>query len=90
MLREQLHRHNISYYAEDNPRISDAQYDSLLRRLQDIESLHPDLRTPDSPTQRVGAPPLAAFAPVRHAVPMLSLDNAFGVEELRDFDRRVR
>ena len=90
LLREQLHRHNISYYAEDNPRISDAQYDSLLRRLQDIENLHPDLRTPDSPTQRVGAPPLAAFAPVRHAVPMLSLDNAFGVEELRDFDRRVR
>ncbi|MGD9984293.1 MAG: NAD-dependent DNA ligase LigA [Porticoccaceae bacterium] len=90
LLREQLHRHNISYYAEDNPRISDAQYDSLLRRLQDIESLHPDLRTPDSPTQRVGAPPLAAFAPVRHTVPMLSLDNAFGVEELRDFDRRVR
>ncbi len=89
LLREQLHRHNISYYAEDNPRISDAQYDSLLRRLQDIENLHPDLRTPDSPTQRVGAPPLAAFAPVRHAVPMLSLDNAFGVEELRDFDRRV-
>jgi DNA ligase (NAD+) len=90
LLREQLHRHNISYYAEDNPRISDAQYDSLLRRLQDIESLHPDLRTPDSPTQRVGTPPLAAFASVRHALPMLSLDNAFGVEELRDFDRRVR
>ena len=89
-LRAQLHRHNISYYVEDNPRISDAQYDSLLRRLQDIENLYPDLRTPDSPTQRVGAPPLAAFAPVRHAVPMLSLDNAFGVEELRDFDRRVR
>jgi DNA ligase (NAD+) len=90
LLREQLHSHNISYYAEDNPRISDAQYDSLLRRLQDIESLHPDLRTPDSPTQRVGTPPLAAFASVRHALPMLSLDNAFGVEELRDFDRRVR
>jgi DNA ligase (NAD+) len=90
LLREQLHRHNISYYAEDNPRISDAQYDSLLRRLQDIENLYPDLRTPDSPTQRVGTPPLAAFASVRHALPMLSLDNAFGVEELRDFDRRVR
>jgi DNA ligase (NAD+) len=90
LLREQLHHHNICYYVEDNPRISDAQYDSLLRRLQDIENHHPDLRTPDSPTQRVGAPPLAAFAPVRHAVPMLSLDNAFGAEELRDFDRRVR
>lgn len=90
LLREQLHHHNICYYVEDNPQISDAQYDSLLRRLQDIESLHPELRTPDSPTQRVGAPPLAAFAPVRHALPMLSLDNAFGADELRDFDRRVR
>jgi DNA ligase (NAD+) len=90
LLRKQLHRHNISYYVEDDPRISDAQYDSLLRRLQDIENLHPDLRTPDSPTQRVGAPPLAAFAPVRHAVPMLALEKAFGVGELRDFDRRVR
>lgn len=90
LLRAQLHHHNICYYVEDNPQISDAEYDSLLRRLRDIENLHPELRTPDSPTQRVGAAPLAAFAPVRHAVPMLSLDNAFGVAELRDFDRRVR
>jgi len=90
LLRVQLHHHNICYYVEDNPCISDAEYDSLLRRLQDIENRHPDLRTADSPTQRVGAAPLAAFAPVRHAVPMLSLDNAFGAEELRDFDRRVR
>ena len=90
LLRVQLHHHNICYYVEDNPCISDAEYDSLLRRLQDIENRYPDLRTADSPTQRVGATPLAAFAPVRHAVPMLSLDNAFGAEELRDFDRRVR
>jgi DNA ligase (NAD+) len=89
-LRAQLHRHNVCYYVEDDPQISDAEYDSLLRRLHDIENLHPDLRTPDSPTRRVGAAPLAVFAPVRHALPMLSLDNAFGAEELRDFDRRVR
>lgn len=89
-LRAQLHAHNQSYYVHDQPRISDAEYDSLLRRLQELERLHPELCTPDSPTQRVGAPPAAAFAPVRHLQPMLSLDNAFSVEELRDFDRRVR
>lgn len=89
-LRAQLHRHSVLYYREDAPEVSDAEYDSLLRRLQDLEQRHPDLATPDSPTQRVGAEPLAAFASVRHAVPMLSLDNAFGVDELRDFDRRVR
>lgn len=89
-LRAQLHRHNILYYRDDNPEISDAEYDSLLRRLQDLEQQYPELCTPDSPTRRVGVAPLAAFAPVRHAVPMLSLDNAFSVDELRDFDRRVR
>lgn len=88
-LRAQLHAHNISYYVHDEPLISDAEYDSLLRRLQQLEADHPELRTPDSPTQRVGAPPAAAFAAVRHLQPMLSLDNAFDVEELRDFDRRV-
>lgn len=89
-LRAQLHAHNQSYYVHDQPRISDAEYDSLLRRLQELERRHPELCTPDSPTQRVGAPPAAAFAPVRHLQPMLSLDNAFSIEELADFDRRVR
>ncbi|MFZ5654122.1 MAG: NAD-dependent DNA ligase LigA [Pseudomonadota bacterium] len=89
-LREQLHAHNISYYVHDNPRISDAEYDSLLRRLQQIEAEYPELRTPDSPTQRVGAAPSTHFAPLRHLQPMLSLDNAFSAAELRDFDRRVR
>lgn len=89
-LREQLQFHNLRYYVHDDPQISDAEYDSLLRRLQEIEAAHPELKTPDSPTQRVGAAPLAAFAPVRHLQPMLSLDNAFSLEELRQFDRRVR
>ena len=89
-LREQLQAHNISYYVHDDPRISDAEYDSLLRRLQQIEAQYPELGAPDSPTQRVGAAPQAGFAPLRHLQPMLSLDNAFGAMELRDFDRRVR
>ncbi len=89
-LREQINAHNIRYYVEDAPRISDAEYDGLLRRLQQLEAEHPELRTPDSPTQRVGAPPAETFAAVRHLQPMLSLDNAFSVDELRDFDRRVR
>ena len=89
-LREQLQFHNLRYYVHDDPQISDAEYDSLLRRLQEIEAAHPELKTADSPTQRVGAAPLAAFEPVRHLQPMLSLDNAFSLEELRQFDRRVR
>ncbi len=89
-LREQLQSHNLRYYVHDDPQISDAEYDSLLRRLQEIEAAHPELKTPDSPTQRVGAAPLAAFEPVRHLQPMLSLGNAFSLEELRQFDRRVR
>ncbi len=88
-LREQLHFHNLRYYVHDDPQISDAQYDGLLRRLQEIEAAHPELQTPDSPTQRVGAPPLAAFAAVHHLEPMLSLDNAFSTDELRQFDRRL-
>lgn len=90
MLRAQLNEHNIRYYVHDEPRISDAEYDSLLRRLQQIEANYPELRALDSPTQRVGAPPAEAFATVRHLLPMLSLDNVFQVEELREFDRRVR
>jgi len=89
-LREQIERHNYNYYVLDAPEIPDSEYDRLLRELQDLEARHPALVTSDSPTQRVGAEPLAGFAEVRHAVPMLSLDNAFDDGELADFDRRVR
>jgi DNA ligase (NAD+) len=89
-LHEQLHEHNYLYYVKDEPLISDAAYDALLRELQVLEQQYPDLCTPDSPTRRVGAPPLKAFGEVRHEMRMLSLDNAFSDEELADFDRRVR
>jgi DNA ligase (NAD+) len=74
----------------DAPEISDSEWDKLFRELQEIEQEHPDLRTSDSPTQRIGAAPVSHFPSHRHAVPMLSLDNAFGEEELRKFDERVR
>ncbi len=89
-LRTQLHHHNYRYYVLDDPEITDAEYDRLLRELQELEERHPDAITPDSPTQRVGAEPIKAFGTVQHALPMLSLDNAFDDEELADFDRRVR
>jgi DNA ligase (NAD+) len=89
-LRELLDRYNYRYHALDDPEVSDAEYDRLLVELRDIEARYPDLTTPDSPTQRVGAAPLSAFGTVRHRIPMLSLDNAFSEEEVRDFDRRVR
>ena len=88
-LRQQLHDHNYRYYALDDPSIPDAEYDRLLRRLQQLELQYPSLKTPDSPTQRVGAPPLSAFESVTHEVPMLSPDNAFSDKELEDFNRRV-
>ncbi|TQV78152.1 NAD-dependent DNA ligase LigA [Exilibacterium tricleocarpae] len=88
-LKEQLNYHNYRYYVLDDPEVPDAEYDRLLRELQALEQQNPALITPDSPTQRVGAAPLEAFAQVRHEVPMLSLDNAFGPEELTDFNRRV-
>jgi DNA ligase (NAD+) len=89
-LRRALQRHNRLYYVEDAPEIADAEYDRLFAELQRLEAEHPDLATSDSPTQRVGAPPMAAFPEVRHRTPMLSLANAFGEEEVRAFDRRVR
>jgi len=89
-LHTQLHEHNYRYYVLDDPLISDAEYDLLLRELQDIEAHYPELITPDSPTRRVGAAPLKAFGEVRHEMRMLSLDNAFSDDELKDFDRRVR
>ncbi|MBI2510061.1 MAG: NAD-dependent DNA ligase LigA, partial [Betaproteobacteria bacterium] len=89
-LREEIERHNHRYYVLDRPLISDAEYDALFRELQRIEAEHPSLAVPDSPTQRVGAPPADAFAEAKHRVPMLSLNNAFDEEEVGAFDRRVR
>jgi DNA ligase (NAD+) len=89
-LRAALDEANYRYYVLDDPTIEDATYDRLLRELTDLEAAHPELVTPDSPTQRVGAAPSTTFAPVRHDVPMLSLGNAFGHDELREFDVRVR
>ena len=89
-LRDEINHHNYCYYVLDNPEIPDAEYDRLLRELKSLESEHPELVTPDSPTQRVGAEPVKEFDEVRHEIPMLSLDNAFSDEEVSDFDRRVR
>ena len=88
-LSQQLHHHNHLYYVLDEPQIPDAEYDRLLRRLQQLETEYPQLLTPDSPSQRVGAPPLDAFQQVQHLMPMLSLDNAFSDDEVGDFNRRV-
>jgi DNA ligase (NAD+) len=88
-LRVEIEQHNFRYYVEDAPVVSDAEYDALMRKLMALEQAHPELVTPESPTQRVGASPLAAFGAVTHAVPMLSLGNAFDDEEVRAFDKRV-
>ena len=89
-LRDELRRHEHSYYVLDRPEITDAEYDVLMRRLQEVERDHPDLITPDSPTQRVGGKPREGFQKIAHSSPMLSLDNALNAGELREFDRRVR
>lgn len=89
MLRRQINEHNYSYYVLDNPQIPDAEYDRLMRALQDLEAQYPELITAQSPTQRVGAQPLGAFGQVRHEMPMLSLANAFSEEELLAFDKRL-
>ena len=89
-LREILTQANHRYYILDDPTISDADYDAYLRELRDLEERHPELRTDDSPTQRVGAPPAAAFEPYEHSRAMLSLANAMSHDELRSFDERVR
>ena len=88
-LREQLERYNYHYYVLDEPVVPDSEYDRLFRRLQELEKTFPELLRPDSPTQRVGAKPLAQFKQVAHTVPMLSLDNAFSDEDLIDFNRRL-
>jgi len=89
-LREKLRYHEYRYYVLDDPEISDAAYDRMMNRLRELEAAHPELVTPDSPTVRVGGAPREGFSTVRHARPMLSLDNAFSYEALRDWDRRVR
>ncbi len=89
-LRDELVRHNSRYHVLDDPEIPDSAYDRLIRELRELEEAHPELVTPDSPTQRVGGAPVGAFAQVRHRVPMLSLDNAFAREDVVAFDRRVR
>ena len=88
-LSEQLEHHNYQYYVLDNPSISDFEYDLLFRELVDIEEAHPELRTPDSPTQRIGGAPIDAFQKVQHRIPMLSLGNAFSHDELRAWHKRV-
>ncbi|MBW2266475.1 MAG: NAD-dependent DNA ligase LigA [Deltaproteobacteria bacterium] len=89
-LRRSLNGHNYSYYVLDEPEVSDAEYDRLMRELLDLEAAYPELITPDSPTQRVGAAPLKRFETEAHTVPMLSIENAFSKEEVFAFDERVR
>jgi DNA ligase (NAD+) len=89
-LRTEIEHHNYRYYVLDDPEISDAQWDRLLQELRELEAAHPELLTPDSPTQRVGAPTRSGFGEVRHQVPMLSLDNAFAREGVVAFDQRIR
>ncbi|HIP87914.1 MAG TPA: NAD-dependent DNA ligase LigA, partial [Anaerolineales bacterium] len=88
-LRQEIHYHNYRYYVLNAPVISDAEYDALMRELRELEERYPELITPDSPTQRVGAPPAEEFARVRHPAPILSLDNAFGPDEARAWLERI-
>jgi DNA ligase (NAD+) len=88
-LRQKLEYHNYLYYVKDSPEISDAEYDRMFRELLELEKAHPELASPDSPTQRVGGEPLERFTKVEHHAPMLSLANAFSEDELRAFNRRV-
>lgn len=88
-LREQIERHNYLYYVKAEPEISDQQFDALMRRLQELEAAHPELITPSSPTQRVGGQPIDEFKTVEHRVPMLSMDNTYNPDELREFHNRV-
>jgi DNA ligase (NAD+) len=89
-LRKLIDHHNYLYYVEAKPEISDREFDRLLEELKAIEAAHPDLITPESPTQRVGGEPIGEFGSVRHRVPMLSIDNTYSADELREFDRRIR
>ena len=89
-LRRFIEHHNDLYYIEARPEISDREFDRLMKELEDLEAAHPELVTPDSPTQRPGGRRAETFAPVEHLVAMLSLDNAMSVEELQEFEARIR
>jgi DNA ligase (NAD+) len=89
-LRREIERHNYQYHVRDDPLVSDAEYDRLFRRLLQLEKEHPELAAPDSPTQKIGAPPMEKFTTLRHTLPMLSLNNANDEEELAEFEERIR
>ncbi|HEV8344646.1 MAG TPA: NAD-dependent DNA ligase LigA [Candidatus Binatia bacterium] len=89
-LRQEIEKHNYRYYVLDDPLISDVEYDELFRRLVELEKKHPEFTSPDSPTRKVGAPPLEKFATVRHTLPMLSLNNANNREEMEEFEERIK
>ena len=89
-LAGEIRRHDRAYYVEARPVISDRDYDRLYHQLLDLEKQFPDLATADSPSQRIGGKPLSEFKSVRHAVPMMSLDNTYSQEEVRDFVKRVQ
>ncbi len=89
-MRDEIRRHDELYYLHENPEISDREYDELIQKLRDLETKHPELITPDSPTQRVAGRPAESFAEFLHRVPMLSLDNSYNIDELRAFDERCR
>jgi DNA ligase (NAD+) len=88
-LRDQIRHHDRKYYVEAAPEISDTEYDRLLARLKTLEAKHPELVTPDSPTQRIGDQPVAGLRPVEHRVPMLSIENTYSIEDLRRFGQRT-
>ena len=89
-LVEEIRKHDHAYYVEDHPVISDREYDELYKKLVQFESEHPELKTPDSPSQRVGGAPLKEFKKVKRQIKMMSLDNTYSEEQLLDFDERVR
>ena len=89
-LRKDINYHNYKYYVENSPVISDYEFDKLLSKLEELEKIYPDLITPESPTQRVGGQPLEGFTTVEHKVAMLSLDNTYSYDELREFDKRTK
>src|SRR5207245_5738166 len=89
-LRDEIRRHDEFYYLQENPEISDREYDELIEKLRALENKNPELVTPDSPTQRVGGRPAEGFPEFVHRRPMLSLDNSYSIEELRGFDERCR
>src|SRR5215470_7405674 len=88
-LRDKIRHHEYRYYVLDDPEVSDADFDRLMNELKKLEAEHPELVTPDSPTQRVGGKPREGFVKIKHSTPMLSLDNAYSEEELRNWERRV-